>query len=812
MDVASGSKHVPIHPTSLNSRTSKFFALISKSLLACGLACVLVFMASNVSTAMEEKSPMQWSSTKTLWDRKQNVIFLKGDAVVRQPGEQLTAENITLDREKNTLVAKGNCVYITGSTLVLGEGMDFDLSTRTGTVMNGRVSGDNFLLSGERINKLGANRYQVYKGAYTTCLDCAQSWTIRADDVDVEIEGYAYMRNVSIFIKDAPVIWLPYLIIPVKTHRQTGLLFPKFGFATLGFRYVQPFFWAINRSTDMTFALGDWGGQGLRAEWEGRYALSDRSYGQLNFWMLRDSHFPSLVGEQYKDFKGLNELPTTRFAIDAAQRQELPFGIDEKIRIREVRDNLYPFEVGDVGGIGDAYLSSDFILSKSVDGLSGYITARRTRNLTTSDPVAFDPKTVQVYPSILATTNDRFIGGSRIATGFSLGVTRFDRVGSTFDDDPFNPNAPGANPRLGQDPIRKATRVFYTPSVYTTFRPFGALSVVPQAEYRGYFYSFPDQIPSLSRGYLLLKTDLSLQLEKIYDTNDPQRPRVKHLIRPILSYSVIPRATINEDQTHPFIRQMNYARQNSTPFTGYNFDSQDIVPLESSQTYSSYFTPLGNSLSYGFVSQLITRAGETTSTSAGYETNVELNATQTYNFQELSKAWGRRPFSRMISNLIFSYQKWNWSTQYVYVPYVPNDGEQDPHIFSTSFSYTFDKTVHQNILQYERSMSLGFSRSAIGSRTSNLIGTLIYSLNDYIQPVMTFSKDFVTGRWLSITSQLVFQSPSQCWKLSLNASRQVGPCPNGYCFVFGPDLSINLSGSNFGGLTEGVSPIMGPAH
>src|SRR5208283_5218944 len=96
----------------------------------------------------------------------------------------------------------------------------------------------------------------------------------------------------------------------------------------------------------------------------------------------------------------------------------------------------------------------------------------------------------------------------------SLGVTNFTRSGPTFDRNqavdpgtlPPSPPAPLYYP--GIDPIRKTTRVSITPSLYTTLRPFDTYTLIPSLELRSFYYSFPDQIPDLYRGYLLFRTDL----------------------------------------------------------------------------------------------------------------------------------------------------------------------------------------------------------------------------------------------------------------------------------------------------------------
>jgi len=51
------------------------------------------------------------------------------------------------------------------------------------------------------------------------------------------------------------VLYFPYLIFPVKTTRQSGVLFPYLGYSSdkLGFDVEVPVFWAISDSTDATF-------------------------------------------------------------------------------------------------------------------------------------------------------------------------------------------------------------------------------------------------------------------------------------------------------------------------------------------------------------------------------------------------------------------------------------------------------------------------------------------------------------------------------------------------------------------------------
>ena len=242
-----------------------------------------------------------------------------------------------------------------------------------------------------------------------------------ARDVDMEVDGYAYMRDVDIKVKDASTLWVPYLILPMKTRRQTGFLFPEYALTSSnGFEFVEPFFWAINRSADMTIGLGTYEARGARAEWEGRYAISPRSQGKANFYYLHDTFFTSPTGEYPSG-------PTSRdnrWALEGNATQEITPNLEAKLKLAEVSDNLYPFYFpNDIVEQGEGFLSSSVSVSYSSPDVAANAYTSRTRDLLyiNPDPGQFDSHTVQAFPSLSATTRDRTLFGSPIIGGGQRG-------------------------------------------------------------------------------------------------------------------------------------------------------------------------------------------------------------------------------------------------------------------------------------------------------------------------------------------------------------------------------------------------------
>jgi hypothetical protein len=116
-----------------------------------------------------------------------------------------------------------------------------------------------FILRAGRLGKKGGPRYSVRDGLFTTC-ECGglerPSWSLGGAQTDVTLQGAGIVRGLTFRVKDVPVLWLPYFVFPANTRRQSGFLIPRVGYSNRrGFQYEQPFYWAIDKSSDATVAL-----------------------------------------------------------------------------------------------------------------------------------------------------------------------------------------------------------------------------------------------------------------------------------------------------------------------------------------------------------------------------------------------------------------------------------------------------------------------------------------------------------------------------------------------------------------------------
>ncbi|HEY8550302.1 MAG TPA: LPS assembly protein LptD [Vicinamibacterales bacterium] len=224
---------------------------------------------------------------------------------IEAQGIRFSADQIDYFTDTRRLVAEGNVVFVSGESRISAVKADFDTATRTGTFYHAfgsaRVSDQvdrsffgtqepDAYFYGETIEKIGVDRYRVTNGGFTTCVQPTPRWEVAASTVTLTLDKRAVLKNAVIKVKDVPLLYLPAMYYPInKEDRATGFLLPVYGTSTYrGSSISNAFFWAINRSQDLTL-LHDWftrTGMGYGSEY--RYVASAGSNGEFRFYRLNE--------------------------------------------------------------------------------------------------------------------------------------------------------------------------------------------------------------------------------------------------------------------------------------------------------------------------------------------------------------------------------------------------------------------------------------------------------------------------------------------------------------------------------------------
>jgi LPS-assembly protein len=211
-------------------------------------------------------------------------VSVTGAVEIKYKDVTVRAERLTFHRESMTVEAEGEVTFDQGPNRITGERLDFDLIGKTGTFWNATAYvHPDYYFSGSVLAKTGEIDYEVKDGVFTSCTgDRVPDWSFALSSADIEVEGYAHIRNARLRVKKLPVFYWPYMVWPAKTERSSGFLIPNVGYsdrrgAYLGLAHYQ----VLGPSFDNTI-YADYYSEGFYGLGEElRYRPSDRTVGRL---------------------------------------------------------------------------------------------------------------------------------------------------------------------------------------------------------------------------------------------------------------------------------------------------------------------------------------------------------------------------------------------------------------------------------------------------------------------------------------------------------------------------------------------------
>ena len=467
-------------------------------------------LAQNARLQFELGDQIKVFSDKS-YRRQQNTIFeAVGNVVIISQKETLYGEAATFDTEKLFIKLEGNVRYVSEGVTLFGSEIQFDLQKDSVLVENGRILTDSFLVLGKSLERIDPKTFVAKEAEYTTCRDCPESWSVYGGDVKIVVDEYIYIQNALIKVNGIVVLFLPYLVLPIKKQRQTGLLFPHFQISlNRGVWYQQPWFWAINPSTDLTLTPSIFGERGLGGELEARKVFGDQKWMEIDSIGVSDRIY--LPGKDSGEPSGVHYFRHfTNF------EQNLQFG-------HSVYHHFNYAALRDFDTVNDYSMFTDGYGSGLDAGAEGHLEYRnnhlvlgaemaQTQNFVFSEATKADPSYVQVMPEIYFDLTPISLIKSNIPGMQSITFSSRNRY-SSFRQDDRQRCAPGADCSF----IRNADRLMLAPDILWNFGQLGPVNFQTQYNFEYYAYKFPyleNENRNFSKYASFLESEVSFEVEK----------------------------------------------------------------------------------------------------------------------------------------------------------------------------------------------------------------------------------------------------------------------------------------------------------
>lgn len=479
------------------------------------------------------QEPLKVQADTLHYNELNNTVTASGNVVVNNGETTLKADMITVNRTANEVDAQGRVEVTDPQGEIRADSLRLELTDETGQIANGtvRLPRHQYVLTGKLMQKSYGQSYHIEDGRFTTCrcedFDKAD-WSIGGRTIDVNLRGKGEVHDGVFRVRGVPLVYIPYAVVPVRNDRQSGFLFPNYGFSSKrGFVWQQPFYWAINKSYDLTLTadietaarIGGWG--------EFRYAPNVHTEGQFS---------ASYFNEQIRG-PATTSTPVNRWSVTGLHRQALSddlrfysdlFFVSDDLFLREISNhalNLPSFsDFSDWALRTRRYTDSHVGGVKSWDNALLRAEATYYQDLRQDDDFAF-----QTLPRLQFQGHQRF-WQDRLEAGLAVEGANFYRnqgyAGQRFDFAPFV-----AMPfHLGNVAFGSIRVTGRETAYHMTDESSGQPELPDSGRLRG----------DRSRETVQVDAELGSRFSRAFDLNWGRLLKLQHVVEPRVAYLYVP--------------------------------------------------------------------------------------------------------------------------------------------------------------------------------------------------------------------------------------------------------------------------------
>lgn len=218
-------------------------------------------------------------------------VVLEGNAEVRRIDSVIKGDRIDYMRSTGQLRVRGNGLLMRDASIVKSPAIDYNIDAETGELSEpdfwlGATGGAG---SAERADIFSTDHMRLTQVTYTGCPCPEPAWFIKSRQVDLHFEANeGIARHGTLYFKNVPILYSPYLSFPIRKERKSGFLIPTYGTSTAGgIEFSAPYYFNLAPNYDLTLTPRIMAKRGVQLGAEFRY-LGERYGGEMQGTYLHD--------------------------------------------------------------------------------------------------------------------------------------------------------------------------------------------------------------------------------------------------------------------------------------------------------------------------------------------------------------------------------------------------------------------------------------------------------------------------------------------------------------------------------------------
>ena len=460
-------------------------------------------------------APVNIQADQLSYDRQTQTYHAAGRVQLKRGDMTLLSDSLTWNTTSGAAVAAGHVKLSSPDGVLEGQSLRLNTNTQLGSLSNGKgyvatkgslsndkggAAANKFYLTGRQIDKIGPQSYRIEYGSVTSCSGDVPSWKFGAKELNVTVDGFARAKNALFYLKNIPILYIPYIAYPANRGRVSGFLMPRYGYSTRhGLEFSGAYYLVLGRNMDATFYLDMLGKSGVGEGGEYRYVFGDDNRGNLHLYHLN----------------GFHETKST-VAGSWTHQGTLPDDIWLSADTEYVSNRTYFKDFGSTSAIANKTQNKSIIYAhRAWDKLNLTGQLRYIQDLETNNS-----QTLQRLPEFNLAQAQRRLG----TTPFYF---KYDTYSTYF----------------WSERSLKGERLMLDPALTAAFNPGGVVEIVPELGYleRLYWTNAGD----VQKGLPTFSTRIGTRFARVYQLEGPTLDKIRHTLEPELTYTYIP----VEDQT-----------------------------------------------------------------------------------------------------------------------------------------------------------------------------------------------------------------------------------------------------------------------
>lgn len=165
-------------------------------------------------------------SLEYLADRK--LIVGTGNVIVREGGDLLQADYVTVKTDTRDVYARGNVLLRRGADVWQGDEMNYNLKTKEGDFGQFNAFVDPIHIRADSSRKMGENEVELKNVLITTCDGEDPDYSLRAREARLVNGERLKAKGVMLYYGAVPVMWMPRLERNLGKHERFWQFVPGF--------------------------------------------------------------------------------------------------------------------------------------------------------------------------------------------------------------------------------------------------------------------------------------------------------------------------------------------------------------------------------------------------------------------------------------------------------------------------------------------------------------------------------------------------------------------------------------------------------